>query len=56
MPREKFKTLTQQMYYILLCLGEECCGIDIMDRVAKHRGGGNPCGCSLAPSQQQNRP
>ena len=34
MPREKFKTLTQQMYYILLCLGEECCGIDIMDKVA----------------------
>lgn len=34
MPREKFKTLTQQMYYILLCLSEECCGIDLMDRVA----------------------
>ena len=39
MPREKFKTLTQQMYYILLCLGEECCGIDIMDRVATLTGG-----------------
>ena len=34
MPREKFGTLTQQMFYILLCLGEECCGIDIMDKVA----------------------
>ena len=33
MPREKFKTLTEQMYYILLCLGEECCGIDVMDRI-----------------------
>ena len=29
MPREKFGTLTQQMYYILLCLKEDCCGIDI---------------------------
>lgn len=28
----------------------------IMDRVAKLRGGDNPCGCSLAPSQQQNKP
>lgn len=27
----------------------------IMDRVAKRRGGDNPCGCSLAPSQPQNR-
>ena len=34
MPREKFGTLTQQMYYILLCLKEDCCGIDIMDKVA----------------------
>ena len=24
MPREKFKTLTEQMFYILLCLCEEC--------------------------------
>lgn len=28
----------------------------IMDRVAKRRGGDNSCGCSLAPSQPQNRP
>lgn len=33
MPRVKFKTLTEQMYYILLCLQRECCGIDIMDKV-----------------------
>ena len=39
MPREKFGTLTQQMFYILLCLGEECCGIDIMDKVAGLTGG-----------------
>ncbi len=39
MPREKFKTLTEQMYYILLCLGEECCGIDIMDKVSAFTGG-----------------
>lgn len=34
MPRVKFKTLTEQMYYILLCLTKECCGIDIMDKVS----------------------
>ena len=33
MPREKFQTLTEQMFYILLCLKEECCGMDIMGRV-----------------------
>lgn len=33
MPREKFQTLTEQMFYILLCLNTECCGIDIMDKV-----------------------
>ena len=33
MPREKFVTLTEQMFYILLCLQQECCGMDIMDRV-----------------------
>ncbi len=33
MPRLKFQTLTEQMFYILLCLKDECCGIDIMDRV-----------------------
>lgn len=39
MPREKFSTLTEQMFYILLCLREECCGMDIMDMVAKMTGG-----------------
>lgn len=34
MPREKFQTLTEQMYYILLCLREERCGMDIMDWVS----------------------
>ena len=33
MPREKFQTLTEQMFYILLCLRTECCGIDVMARV-----------------------
>ena len=35
MPREKFVTLTEQMFYILLCLQTECCGIDIMEMVSK---------------------
>lgn len=33
MPREKFRTLTEQMFYILLCLRQECCGIDIMEKI-----------------------
>ena len=33
MPRAKFQALTEQMFYILLCLRTERCGIDIMDRV-----------------------
>ena len=33
MPREKFKTLTEQMFYVLLCLKEECYGLDILDRI-----------------------
>ena len=33
MPREKFKTLTEKMFYILLCLCEERCGIEILDSV-----------------------
>ena len=35
MPREKFQTLTEQMFYILLCLREECCGMDIMAEVER---------------------
>ena len=33
MPRAKFHTLTEQMFYVLLCLVEECYGMDILDRV-----------------------
>ena len=39
MPRAKFQTLTEQMFYILLCLRTERCGIDIMDTVQKLTGG-----------------
>ena len=31
--RAKFQTLTEQMFYTLLCLKEECYGMDILDRV-----------------------
>lgn len=34
MAREKFQTLTEPMFYILLCLREECCGTDVMAQVA----------------------
>lgn len=33
MPRVKFQTLTEQMFYILMCLKAECCGMDIMEKV-----------------------
>ena len=33
MARAKFQTLTEQMYYVLLCLTSECYGMDILDRV-----------------------
>lgn len=33
MARAKFHTLTEQMFYALLCLTEECYGMDILDRV-----------------------
>lgn len=39
MAREKFQTLTEQMFYILLCLEEECCGMDIMEKVGHITGG-----------------
>lgn len=35
MPREKFSTLTEQMFCILLCLRTECCGMDIMAMVER---------------------
>ena len=33
MARVKFQTLTEQMFYVLLCLTNECYGMDILDRV-----------------------
>lgn len=39
MPREKFQTLTEQMFYILLCLRTECYGMDIMEKVNRMTGG-----------------
>ena len=39
MAREQLQTLTEPMYYILLALTEECCGVDIMERVKKISGG-----------------
>ena len=39
MSREKFKTLTEQMYYVLLCLRHECCGTDIMNMTLEMTGG-----------------
>ena len=35
MPREKYQTLTEQMFYILLCLQSECCGVDIMKMISE---------------------
>ena len=35
MAREKFQTLTEQMFYILLCLREARCGVDVMEAAAK---------------------
>ncbi len=34
MAREKYQTLTEQMFYILICLTKESCGVDIMKEVA----------------------
>lgn len=39
MPRAKFQTLTEQMFYILLCLTQECYGLDILDRVPQMTAG-----------------
>jgi len=33
MPRVKFQTLTEQMFYVLLCLRCEQCGMDVLDQV-----------------------
>ena len=39
MAREKFQTLTEQMFYILLCLRQERCGVDVMEAVKTLTGG-----------------
>ena len=39
MAREKFHTLTEQMFYILLCLRQPHHGMDIMDLVPEMTGG-----------------
>lgn len=39
MARAKFQTLTEQMFYALLCLKNECYGMDILDRVPTMTGG-----------------
>ena len=39
MPREKFRTLTEQMFYILMCLRAEMCGMDIMEKVSSMTNG-----------------
>ncbi len=39
MPRAKFQTLTEQMFYILLCLSREKCGMDIMEEIPALTGG-----------------
>ena len=33
MARKRFQTLSEPMYYILLALTSECCGVDIMKKV-----------------------
>ena len=39
MARGKFQTLTEQMFYILLCLGQERCGADVMAWISETTGG-----------------
>ncbi len=34
MPRNKFQTLTEQMFYVLLCLDTERSGVEILDAVS----------------------
>ena len=37
--RAKFQTLTSRCIYILLCLHDECCGMDINGKVSQMTGG-----------------
>jgi len=39
MPRAKFNTLTEQMFYVLLCLQKECCGMDVLEQIPAMTGG-----------------
>ena len=39
MAREKFKTLTEQMFYLLLCLHQERRGMEILEWVQEMTGG-----------------
>ena len=39
MAREKFQTLTEQMFYLLLCLKRECYGLDLAERVEERTRG-----------------
>ena len=39
LPREQFQTLSEPMYYVLLALVDECCGADVMNKVAELSGG-----------------
>ena len=39
MPREKFQTLTEPMFYTLLCLHRPAYGAEIMEQVAALTGG-----------------
>lgn len=39
MPRFMLQTLTEQMFYVLLCLKEECYGLEIFDRIERMTGG-----------------
>ena len=37
--KKVYVPMTETSFYILLCLREECCGIDILDRVPAMTGG-----------------
>ena len=39
MAREQFQTLSEPMYYVLLALRKECCGVDVMGIVRDISGG-----------------
>lgn len=39
MAREKYQTLTEQMFYSLIVLSQENCGVDIMKKVENITGG-----------------